>query len=479
VKKKVVVVGLDGATWNLIRPWAEMGELPTIKKLMDEGNYGILESPLPVTIPSWACYSTGKNPGKFGAFNWVKIDIKKGTMSAVSYRDIKSKEIWDFLNEYGIKTGVINIPHAFPPKKIDGFMISGMLAPEKSNFTYPEKLKKELDKKGYKIHLNHLVNDNKDECILEVKKLIKMRFEVAIEKMDEVDFLNLIIYYIDHLQHFLWDDLDLLDVWKYIDIYLKKLWEKMETYNLEYNLILMSDHGFVKSKTKLEFSPVSFLHKENLISYKKSKYQYFLKFGISINKLSKIAKVLKIYHLHKFIPKKILRSIPDLEGNVREEGLDSIISWEKSKYISQSSFIGLIYSKNRKKEDLFNLKRKLLKIKHPETGEKVIKNIKFKEEIFYGPYLNEAPDLILFPNEGYSIRSGAKLNNDSLFNKGVWNATHKKEGIFLLFGKNIKKLKKKENKASIYDLAPTILAIFGVPIPKDMDGKVLSEFLFL
>jgi len=74
---KLVVVGLDGASFELLDPWIEEGSLPNLRKIKDSGVYGDMESCLPpVTSPNWKCYSTGKNPGKLGIFWWENIDVK-------------------------------------------------------------------------------------------------------------------------------------------------------------------------------------------------------------------------------------------------------------------------------------------------------------------------------------------------------------------------------------------------------------------
>ena len=266
-ERKVIVIGLDGATWNLIKPWADRGELPTFKKLMKKGIWGTLESPFPVTVPSWACYSTGKNPGKFGVFDWIKVDIKKRKLRIINYQDIRSKEIWDYLNEYGVKTGIINIPHTYPPKKVDGFMISGMLASEISNYTYPKSLKEELKEIGYRIHtkypLDIITKNNKRKYVDDVKSLIKLRFEVAKQKINDVDFIHLTVFYIDYLQHFLWNDAEVLNAWKTIDEELKNFLKELKTKNIKFTLILMSDHGFTKLKSGLGFYLNNFLIEAN------------------------------------------------------------------------------------------------------------------------------------------------------------------------------------------------------------------------
>ena len=62
---KAIVIGLDGASFKLIKPWIEEGVLPNIRKVIEKGVYGDMRSCLPpVTAPNWKCYSTEKNPGE-------------------------------------------------------------------------------------------------------------------------------------------------------------------------------------------------------------------------------------------------------------------------------------------------------------------------------------------------------------------------------------------------------------------------------
>ena len=484
-ERKVIVIGLDGATWNLIKPWADSGELPTFKKLMTKGVWGILESPFPVTVPSWACYSTGKNPGKFGVFDWIKIDLNKRKIKTVNYKDFKSKEIWDYLNEYGVKTGIINIPHTYPPKKVDGFMISGMLASEISNYTYPKSLKKELEEIGYKIHPQfplHLITKDKQKYVNEVKQLVKLRFKVAREKLDEVEFLHLTIFYIDYLQHFLWDSLEVLSVWKIIDKELGEFLRELKSKNIKFTLILMSDHGFTQLKSRLGFYLNAFLMKKRLLRVKKFYfYQILYKCGIRFEVLSDIAKKLRLYEFGRKYLRKLARRLPTQDGEIVHEGLESIIDWDNSKLINMGGIIGQIYilDKNNHEQFISELKKDLLNLRDPITYEKVISKVVPKEKIISGKFLSEAPDFFVYPNEGYVI--GRFNIYGDIFQKSIWTATHTKNGIFLLYGDGIKYPNSIINsftfRASIYDLAPTILSLFNVPIPEDMDGKILMEFL--
>ncbi len=70
---RVLIIGIDGATFDLIQPWAEAGDLPNLARLMAEGVHGLLESTLPpVTSPAWPTFATGKNPGKHSVFDFIR-----------------------------------------------------------------------------------------------------------------------------------------------------------------------------------------------------------------------------------------------------------------------------------------------------------------------------------------------------------------------------------------------------------------------
>ncbi|MEM3526551.1 MAG: hypothetical protein QXV37_03970, partial [Candidatus Jordarchaeaceae archaeon] len=112
-------------------------------------------------------------------------------------------------------------------------------------------------------------------------------------------------------------------------------------------------------------------------------------------------------------------------------------------------------------------------IKDPKTGQNLVTDVKRKEELYSGEHLKFAPDLIVIPNEGYRI-TDSLLRNNWDYSRTPWSAYHKLQGIFIAYGPDIKEGYTIDN-AKIYDLAPTILHMFQVPIPKDMDGRVLTE----
>ncbi len=117
---RVMVLGIDGGTWDVIIPLLQREGLPHLKRLMEKGQYGILtsfeESMSPVV---WTSIFTGKIPEHHGIINWETSDS----------RNRFCKSVWNILNDHGQKAIVVNVPGTFPPEKVRGAQISGFPIP--------------------------------------------------------------------------------------------------------------------------------------------------------------------------------------------------------------------------------------------------------------------------------------------------------------------------------------------------------------
>lgn len=480
-KLKVVVIGLDGGTWNIIKPLIEQGKLPTIEKLMKNSCYGDLESSIPhTTFPAWKCYSTGKNPGRLGVFNFLNVDITNRKFTINNSNSFKSKEIWDYLTENDISSGVYAMPTTYPPKKIKGFMISGF-NPKNSNYTYPKHLENELrDKFNYDASYYEYHSANKDKIIKKIESLIKQDFDsinYLIEKHDP-DFLHFTIFHTDPLQHFYWK------YWKNQDknygniiiSFLELIFKKLELLLNKYTdkntyRILMSDHGFTKMKAIFNINQWlinnNYLKLSKRLFSKNSIYKIAIKLGLNTD------------YVHKLQQLPIINKIIPRAANIGINVLEETIDWNKSKvipnlqgplYINEKPF------KNKNEYKIFREKliKEIKEIKSPKTDEPLVKRVYKKEDLYKGD-LEKAPDLILLPNEGYEIYLSFDKNIwDFEPKEEGWSGIHKLTGIFCISGPGIKKNHEIKD-AKIIDLAPTILHIFNIPIPDDMDGRVLTE----
>ena len=130
--RRILIIGLDGASWTVLEPYIETGILPNLAKIRMNGCYGNLESTIPpLSAPAWSSFLTGKNPGKHGVFHFKDVDVHGEYSSQVNQhktvdaRSIKSSTMWDFLGHHDRKVGIINVPMSYPPRPVNGFLITG------------------------------------------------------------------------------------------------------------------------------------------------------------------------------------------------------------------------------------------------------------------------------------------------------------------------------------------------------------------
>ena len=134
-KPRLVIIGLDGATWDLIEPLAAEGKMPAISRIREESAHGKLRSVIPpVTAPAWATMLTGRDPGEHGVFAMTMPDADEGgRFRPVTMGDWKAKPLWTLLNECGLTTGFMGVPFTFPPPRVNGWMISGIMGTPRYN----------------------------------------------------------------------------------------------------------------------------------------------------------------------------------------------------------------------------------------------------------------------------------------------------------------------------------------------------------
>ena len=477
--KKTIVIGLDGANWDLLAPWIEKEELPNLKYLKDNSCWANSVSQLPtVTCPNWKCYSTGKNPGKLGVFWWEQVDREKKKLLSVCKSDLfDSLEIFDYIGNSGFRVGVINMPTTYPPKKVNGFMISGHPVVEERDYTYPRSLEKELKEK-YNYRINPVSQtdtaENVRKAAEEIYSLIDLRFRVGMDFLKNVDFLQITVFYINILQHFLFDEEATLKGWRIIDRNIGNFIDN------KYNIILLSDHGI--HRVYRTFYKNTWLEREGYLKLKRSYWDRIIKLqrdlGITRERLSWLTHKLRVKgFLKKYLPKEIYESIPSKDGSLLgESGIpEHKIDWENSKALATGQ--GSIYLLLKRDDKEYNkvreeIIRKLEKLR-TDNNLKVAEKVYRSEDIYHGKYLDQAPDIIYEQGRGvYSV--GGIGRKDYFAEPTKWKAENLKYGIFLAYGPDIRDSGKIDD-ISILDIAPTILHLMNIPIPKDMDGRVLKE----
>jgi len=469
---ETIVIGLDGASFDLIDPWLRAGKLPNLQRLIDNGVKGRLKSCLPpTTSPNWKCYSTGKNPGKLGIFWWENIDFQNRRVYIPSTR-IQSKEIWDYLSESGRKVGIINMPLTYPTKQVNGFMIAGGPDAPDGNYTYPRELESRLKREfKYKVHPTVRSSWQKSKkAVEEAINLMERRFDVARALAQEynLDFLHLTIFYINSLHHDLWNDERVLRAWQALDRNIGALITDFK----QSNVIIMSDHG--TNEINQVFYINTWLERQGYLKTSGSLWLPRALYKLGLNE-ERLFRVVQRLHLNKMInrllPKKIRDNIPSAIGTVELEHKADKVNWGKSKALASGQGPLYLASDNSGlRKELIN---KLEKLTNPRTGLKVAHHVYQRENIYHGEFLLEAPNIIIDQSPHTHIRGS--IGNKNIFERPQrWRAENTPTGIFIASGPDFKEDIEVEDVA-ILDLAPTILHQMGISVPADMDGRVVSE----
>jgi len=480
MQTKVIVIGLDGATFRILLPWIKEGKLPLLRFLIENGAYGNLEVFFPTLSPlEWTCFYTGVNPGKLGIFAVYQLENPKLFVSSGSIftaKSIKAPSIWRILSYYGKKVGVMNIPGTYPPERVNGFLISGILSPsENSNYFYPPELKSILKSMNYKIDLGFIMGELPDKNIVKEKLLkeqivvTKRRVDVALKLINifNPDFFAINFKGLDNIQHLFWRRKNIILL--YLMFLEKQILRLCECFKPTH-IIVLSDHGFHEAESKY-FYINTFLYKKGYLARRKGLLPFL--YLLLLELAGKIIGNFKQIRL--IIPEK-------LKWNLVRKDLSRQIDYEKS--IAYASMWGVFISKKLSKQ-YYNfikqkIKRELEACIDPETKERVLNLIIEKESIYNGNIKN-FPDLILVPNHKYMINPALLLF--TLFSKRIdkpyLEGAHKSDpyGILIIYGRDIKK-NYVISDAKIIDVAPTILRLYDIPIPKNMDGKVLTEVFY-
>jgi predicted AlkP superfamily phosphohydrolase/phosphomutase len=137
MSKRVILLGIDGASPNLLLPWAEQGQLPNLAQVLRKGAYGSLRSTIPpYSAQAWVSMMTGRQPSKHGVVDFFQREAGRPQHAFISSALIGGEAIWDVLGRYEKRVGMVNVPLTYPPLPVKGYMVSGFMTPKgRSDYT--------------------------------------------------------------------------------------------------------------------------------------------------------------------------------------------------------------------------------------------------------------------------------------------------------------------------------------------------------
>lgn len=503
-KNRVMVLGLDGATLKVIGPFARKGIMPHMKRILDHCAAGPLWSVTPpVTGPAWASFLTGKQPGKHGLYDFVKCVPGHVTRKPVNYTDIKSPTLLSLVgNAKGRSVCFFNVPITYPPPEINGFVVTGMLTPDTDvQFTYPEILKRKLETKFgpyiLDVFWQRFSDDTAEQFICKLIEYEKQKLDVAKELFSEKpwDLFMAVFTGTDRIQHALWHVIEaILDGSKLIprqerlkplikDYYAlldRGLADLINAAGKETTVLFMSDHGFGPLKKKFYIN--SWLQEKGWLSYDADLVR-------RVNRKKSFKAILKQYLMRFPVVQEFIarRGTLPLRKRMQAYQFLDFIHWSRTQAFSVSNTEQGIYInlKGREPRGVINPGKEyetlrdsimdaLRSLHNPENGQPLVSHLYKKEELYHGPYMNHAPDIVFFLGEGEYL-ADVRLT-DYLWEDLSWitgRGTHRKDGLFIAYGNGVRKGINVE--ANIVDLAPTVLFLLNRPIPEDIDGSILTS----
>lgn len=487
---KVLIIGLDGATWRLFEPWARTGRMPHLAALMARGTWGPLRSTVPaLTLPAWSSFMTGRNPGAHGVFAFRRHPpdrYQPGGLANAS--DLRAATLWEIAGRAGQRVGVINVPPSYPIRPVNGFVVSCMLTPPGEPFTDPPEVAAELG--NYRIDLPVPSNlrvgapDYRTNALtyLEgMREQTRWRGEATVRLMERrpVDLLCVVFYAPDRVQHYFWQfangagrdaaDAPILEaveaVYRTLDEAVGRL---VAASGPDATVVVLSDHGFDDRPER----------------------------AVHINRWLADQGLLRRRPLWR-LRRKVIRKMFPTPWRTRYDTLDHILlDRAKSRAWSETIFTGTagiwVHVAGRyplgcvapgpEYEAVRTRIQTGLRALQDEEGRPVFRSVERREDLYRGPYVEEAPDLVAVCEQRFGIVFESlrrDLRERSLFgpyHEMGYTGTHDPDGIYLFAGPPVRALGAHQSYP-IESIAPTVLHLLGLPVPSSMEGPVCSSVL--
>jgi predicted AlkP superfamily phosphohydrolase/phosphomutase len=493
----ILIIGIDGATFDLVRPWATAGELPNLARLLASGVQANLASTMPpVTSPAWPTFMTGCNPGKHGVFDFIQP--KGSQFSLVNATRIKQPTIWQRLSAAGLRVGVLNVPVTFPPRPMNGFMVTDFLSPRGGQICYPADLISRYEGRlgGYRIAPNvQYKQGNEEAYIADIYDLIRAHGEWGLALMEGERWDVLMVHFIalDIMKHALWRFMDsshprhvespyrhaIRDGYKLVDGYVGQMLDRLSPAD---TVLVMSDHGFGPLRAMVNLN--NYFMKKGLLKLRRD--------PLTRLKAAAFNRGITPAGVYRLIEKIGLQNLATLVSrNTRNQVVGRFLSFDSVDWRQTIAYsmghMGQVYLNvaGREPQGIVteaNYEQRRQQVVdalmglRDEDGRYLVSQIILREEVYHGPYSHAGPDIHLVLDNYQMIAFPLFATNEKIITGQIRgdSGCHRREGILIAAGPGIRP-QVALPEANILDLAPTILHLAGQPVPRVMDGRVLTE----
>ncbi|MFA1538098.1 alkaline phosphatase family protein [Actinomadura monticuli] len=496
-----LVVGLDGASYNVLDPLISDGVVPTIARLAATGRRLGLTAVQPWQTPvNWTSYATGVNPGGHGIYGWWRPSPLTGRMEPASGRDVDLPRFWEIMSAAGHTVGVVNVPMTFPARPVRGFLIAGLdshfQAPERDPLlSWPPGIPDGLAGEGlaYRVLPELSADSSLDEVLdrwAEVEE-VRLAATARLVETHSPEFLQVNLFGTDYVAHRTPAGHPArARAYGVADRFIAGL---LELTGPETNVLLVSDHG-----------------------------------SADITDLVMIHNVLQDADLLAFLPELAVEQVPHVLGlppddpacaalvrRLRTEGARyrramyekwrdahpgcnvgfSTIDWDRTSAFCVSDYGQVTVNRvrgggaatsGREVDRVRGLVCEALNALERD-GAPLVAQILLREDLYSGRHSQDAPDITPVPVTRDAYWSHAYVFYTSGESRKIVRVAdlvdpyrmaafgdHHETGILIASGPDVVRAAE-PSTASILDVAPTLLDRFGVPSPPYFEGVPLAD----
>jgi predicted AlkP superfamily phosphohydrolase/phosphomutase len=483
---KVLIIGLDGATWDVLGRLVEAGSLRNLATLMKRGAWGTLHSTIPpVTLPAWSSFMTGKNPGAHGVFGFRRTmpdRYEEGGLANAS--DVRSATMWEIAGEAGRHVGVISVPPSYPLPEVNGFVVGCMLTPAGEPIAAPPDVAQELA--GYTADVRPPLGLRRGQpdyvqrgaaYLGALAEQTRERTAATVRLMKRPWDLLCVVYYApDRMQHYFWPYLEKdvvadeeREIRQGLDQVFRALDDALGTLAAEAGpettLILVSDHG-CGAKPDQAVYVNRWLANRGLLRER------------------------PLWRLRRKLLTKIMSRARRLRYDTDEHRVDRRRTRAWAETLDPTTVGIWINDRGRyplgcvgTKGEYEDVRRRLiddLRALTDRHGRRVFSRVDRREDVYRGAFVGEAPDIVGLCERAFGVIYGS-LRRDlrahspfGPFEELGFTGTHDVRGMYLFAGPSIEPLGAHQ-EYPIESVAPTTLHLLGLPVPRSMEGPVCAS----
>lgn len=434
-RPKVAVLGIDGVPYSLLARFIKDGIMPNLAGIAKNGTLTAMTASIPeVSSTSWSTFMTGVNPGKHGIYGFTELQKDSYKWRFPNAGDMKSETLWDIAGRNNKKSIVLNVPSTYPAKELKGILTAGFVALDLKKATYPESAYEYLKSIGYRMDVDTgKAKESPDALAEDIDKTFIIRKNAILHFLDnhEWDLFIGVVTETDRLHHYLWVALQderhplhnfFLNFYKKLDEFIGEMYLRVGN---DIPFIILSDHGFTSIKKEIYVN--WWLRDKGYLKFKKENPESF-------EDMQEDSKVFVLDPARFYI---------HLRGKYPNGSVEA------------GEYEGIRH----------NLKDELLSLNI--NGEKIIKTVLFKEELYNGGCLEDAPDLVALSYEGYDLKGS--INKTVFAGNGFLTGGHTRENAVFFINRKIK-----ERDINIVDVGPTIISLLGIKENR-FDGRCLAD----